>query len=244
MQNDNKYHNGKKTIIKVRDLTKSFLDGKTEVQILKGVNLDVYEGEFVAIMGRSGAGKSTCMYQLSLLDHPTGGKINILGKDTEKMSNSKRSEFRLYQLGYVFQDFSLIPDLSSQENVALPLMQQGFSKSKAMDMAREALESVNLGHRLKNRPSEMSGGEQQRTAIARAICHKPKILFADEPTANLDLANGTNVIETFKRLNKEGLTIVMVTHEEEYGLITDRIIKLTDGKVVGEDINYHNKIQN
>lgn len=219
-------------IISVKNLEKSFVDGKDITKVLKGVNMEIEEGEFVAIMGRSGAGKSTCMYQLSLLDHPTGGQIVIDGHNTENMNSEERTDFRLYKLGYVFQDYSLIPELSAVENVMLPLMMQGISKKDATQRASEALQSVDLGHRLGNLPSEMSGGEQQRTAVARAICHRPRILFADEPTANLDVSSSTRVMEIFRKLNQEGLTIVMVTHEEEYGKLCDRIIRLSDGVVV------------
>jgi putative ABC transport system ATP-binding protein len=172
------------------------------------------------------------MYQLSLLDHPTSGTIILDGKNTEKMDSAERTQFRLYKLGYVFQDYSLIPELSAAENVALPLMQQGVDRKIALARAQEALTSVGLQLKYDNRPSEMSGGEQQRTAIARAICHRPRILFADEPTANLDLQSSGVVIEIFKKLNSEGLTIVMVTHEEEYGKMADRVIRLSDGKVL------------
>lgn len=219
-------------IISVRNLEKSFVDGKETTKVLKGVNMEIEEGEFVAIMGRSGAGKSTCMYQLSLLDHPTGGQIVLDGHNTEHMNSDERTRFRLNRLGYVFQDYSLIPELSAVENVMLPLMMQGVSKKDATERAAEALQSVDLGHRLNNLPSEMSGGEQQRTAVARAICHRPRILFADEPTANLDLGSSERVMEIFRKLNKEGLTIVMVTHEEEYGKLCDRVIRLSDGVVV------------
>ncbi len=208
------------------------MDGKEITKVLKGVDLEVEKGEFVAIMGRSGAGKSTCLYQLSLLDHPTGGQIIIDGRNTEKMDSDDRTNFRLYELGYVFQDYSLIPELSATENVMLPLLMQGVKKTDAIARAEEALRAVDLGHRLGNLPSEMSGGEQQRTAVARAICHRPKILFADEPTANLDVASSERVMEIFRKLNKEGLTIVMVTHEEEYGKLCDRVIRLSDGMVV------------
>lgn len=219
-------------IISVKNLEKSFMDGKEITKVLKGVDLEVEKGEFVAIMGRSGAGKSTCLYQLSLLDHPTGGQIIIDGRNTEKMDSDDRTNFRLYELGYVFQDYSLIPELSATENVMLPLLMQGVKKTDAIARAEEALRAVDLGHRLGNLPSEMSGGEQQRTAVARAICHRPKILFADEPTANLDVASSERVMEIFRKLNKEGLTIVMVTHEEEYGKLCDRVIRLSDGMVV------------
>ena len=219
-------------IISVKKLEKSFMDGKEITKVLKGVDLEVQKGEFVAIMGRSGAGKSTCLYQLSLLDHPTGGQIIIDGRNTEKMDSDDRTNFRLYELGYVFQDYSLIPELSATENVMLPLLMQGVKKADAIARAEEALRAVDLGHRLGNLPSEMSGGEQQRTAVARAICHRPKILFADEPTANLDVASSERVMEIFRKLNKEGLTIVMVTHEEEYGKLCDRVIRLSDGMVV------------
>jgi putative ABC transport system ATP-binding protein len=205
----------KDVIIRCSNLTKTFKDGDKETKVLKGVNIEIKRGEFVAIMGRSGAGKSTCMYQLSLLDHPSGGSIVIEGRNTEKLSAAERSDFRLYELGYVFQDYSLIPELSALENVAVPLMQQGLPFGEAKERAKLALNSVGLDHRLDNLPSEMSGGEQQRTAVARAIAHGPKILFADEPTANLDLENSARVIEIFKKLNSEGLTIVMVTQEDE-----------------------------
>ena len=222
-----------KKIIEAKNLIKSFKDGEKETFVLKGVNLEVYEGEFVAIMGRSGAGKSTCMYQLSLLDEPSSGEIIIEDENTHDMDEYARTEFRLRRLGYVFQDYSLIPELSAVENVAMPQMQQGINFEKAKKNAELALESVGLGNKLSNLPSELSGGEQQRVAVARAIAHKPRILFADEPTANLDLENSAKVIEIFKRLNKDsGITIVMVTHEEEYGKVADRIIRLKDGLVI------------
>lgn len=221
-------------IISVKDLTKSFKDGEKVTQVLKGVDLEIEEGEFVAIMGRSGAGKSTCMYQLSLLDEPTGGEIIINSKDTHNLDETQRGDFRLRVLGYVFQDYSLIPELSAVENVALPLMQSGVSYSLARKRAFESLDQVGLGHRPDNLPSEMSGGEQQRVAIARAIAHKPHILFADEPTANLDTENSDRVMEIFKKLNSEGLTIVMVTHEDEYRKVVDRVITLRDGMVVND----------
>ena len=155
-----------------------------------------------------------------------------MGESTETMNNEERTNFRLYNLGYVFQDYSLIPELTAVENVLLPLMMQGKSDEEANSMAQTALEQVNMGHRLGNKPSELSGGEQQRVSIARAIAHSPRILFADEPTANLDTASSDTVIAIFKKLNKEGLTIVMVTHEDEYIKVVDRVVKMQDGLVI------------
>lgn len=222
-----------KTIIDVKNLTKSFTDGTTISQVLKGIDFEAHEGEFVAIMGRSGAGKSTFLYQVSLLDNPTTGSIKLNGHQTDRMTSSEKTHYRLMELGYVFQDYSLLPELNAVENIMVPLLMQGITNKVARQRAMSALESVNLAHRSGNLPSELSGGEQQRVSIARAITHKPKILFADEPTANLDSYSSRLVMDIFKKLNKEdGLTIVMVTHEEEYGKMADRIVKLSDGLVV------------
>ncbi len=220
-------------IIDIKNITRSFTDGDTITNVLKGIDLTVEKGEFVAIMGRSGAGKSTLLYQMSLLDTPTLGSMKLDGRVVDNFSNSEKTKFRLHELGYVFQDYSLLPELTALENIMVPLLMQGMSKANAAKRAREVLESVNLGHREGNLPSELSGGEQQRVSIARAITHKPKIIFADEPTANLDTFSSRLVMDIFRKLNKEdGLTIVMVTHEEEYGKLADRIIKLSDGLVV------------
>lgn len=220
-------------IIDIKNITKSFTDGDTTTQVLKGIDLSVEKGEFVAIMGRSGAGKSTLLYQMSLLDTPTSGSMKLDGRVVDNFSNSEKTKFRLNELGYVFQDYSLLPELTAVENIMVPLLMQGMSKEQALKRAKEVLTSVNLGHRESNLPSELSGGEQQRVSIARAITHKPKIIFADEPTANLDSFSSRLVMDIFRKLNKEdGLTIVMVTHEEEYGKMADRIIKLSDGLVV------------
>lgn len=220
-------------IIDVHAITKSFIDGNTTTQVLKGIDLLIDEGEFVAIMGRSGAGKSTLLYQLSLLDTPTTGSIALDGKAMDTLSIAEKTKFRLHTLGYVFQDYSLLPELTALENIMVPLLMQGMTKKTAMKRAEEALVSVDLLKRAGNLPSELSGGEQQRVSIARAITHKPKILFADEPTANLDSSSSRLVMDIFKKLNKEdGLTIVMVTHEEDYGKLADRIIRLSDGMIV------------
>lgn len=222
-----------KNIIVAKDLVRSFVNGAVITNVLKGISLSIAEGEFVAIMGRSGAGKSTTLYQLSLLDDPTSGEIFLEGKDTHNLSQDEKTAFRLNRLGYVFQDYSLMSDLTALENVSLPLIMQGKSEEEAFKKAEEALYEVGLAHVMDHLPSALSGGEQQRVSIARAIVHGPKIIFADEPTANLDHASSNTVMEIFKKLNKiKGITIVMVTHEDEYTKIVDRVIKLDDGRIV------------
>lgn len=223
-------------IIQATDIVKTFTEKKVNVSVLRGINFSVKKGEFVAVMGRSGAGKSTLLYQLSLLDVPTSGEIIIDDKNTNLFSDGEKTVFRLHTLGYVFQDYSLLPELTALENVMVPLLMQGVKKQDAIVKARKALLDVGLDDRDKNLPSELSGGEQQRVSIARAITHNPKILFADEPTANLDLTSSHMVMDIFRKLNKEqGITIVMVTHEEDYGKMADRIVKLSDGLVVHDD---------
>jgi putative ABC transport system ATP-binding protein len=218
--------------IKVNNLIKNYDDGKNITRVLKGINLEIKDGEYVAIMGRSGAGKSTLLYQLSLLDVPTGGVIYLRENLVSTLTENQKNNFRLNELGYVFQDYALLPELSSLENVALPLLAQGKSKNEAFIKAKEALEKVGLLGKEKNLPSELSGGQQQRVSIARAVAHKPHILFADEPTANLDSVSGEQIIKLFRELNQAGQTIVMVTHELEYGKMADRIIQLSDGQIV------------
>jgi putative ABC transport system ATP-binding protein len=221
-------------MINVTNLIKSFKDGPVETRVLKGIDLSIGDGEFVAIMGRSGAGKSTLLYQISLLDEPTSGEIRINGKDTHTMTEQEKMVFRLSEFGYVFQDYALLPELTALENVALPLLMQGLSPEAAEAKASEALERVGLGKRLKNLPSQLSGGEQQRVSISRAIAHKPTVLFADEPTANLDRESSTTVMGIFKELHEKGQTIIMVTHEEEYARGAGRVVKIDEGKVLSD----------
>lgn len=221
-------------MIQVKNLHKKYTTKHLETHVLKGIDLEVKDGEFLGIMGKSGAGKSTLMYQISLLDEPTSGEIVLNGVNTESLSTEERTAFRLSTLGYVFQDYALIPELTASENVMIPLLMQGLRREEAEKKALDILDRVGLAHRHGNKPSQLSGGEQQRVSIARAISHEPKILFADEPTANLDSVSGNSVIELFKDLNKKGQTIVMVTHEEEYAKYCDRIVYLEDGKIVRE----------
>lgn len=216
-------------IIKAKNLIKSFKSGDSELVVLKGLDFEVRRGEFVSITGRSGSGKSTLMYQLGLLDRPTSGEIEIEGVKVSGLSDEERTRFRLNELGYVFQDYALLPELTALENVLVPLLMQGLSKFAARDKALYALGKIGLSARLNNLPSQLSGGEQQRVSIARAIAHEPKIIFADEPTANLDAETAQVVLQTFLELNKEGQTIVMVTHEPEYAALTHRTVVLAEG---------------
>lgn len=219
-------------MIETKQLIKTYRNGDIETHVLKGVNFKADKGEWVAIMGRSGAGKSTLMYQMSLLDEPTSGEIIINNHAAHTLDEKQKMKFRLNTFGYVFQDYALLPDLTALENVVVPLLMQGLTPLRAQAKGTEALGRVGLEKRLHNLPSQLSGGEQQRASIARAIAHDPSILFADEPTANLDRLSSKVVMDIFKELHKDGQTIVMVTHEEEYGKLAERIVHLDDGRIV------------
>jgi putative ABC transport system ATP-binding protein len=224
------------SIITAKNITRSFGKEPLISHVLKGVDVTVEEGEFVAIMGKSGAGKSTLMYQISVLDTPSSGELFVDGTDVISLSEKERTLFRLNTLGYVFQDYALVPDLSSRENVMMPLLMRGDVWADASKKADKAIDDVGLAGKYNNLPSELSGGEQQRVAIARAIASSPKIIFADEPTANLDSVSGKQVIELISKLNREtGQTVVMVTHEREYALGADRILHMEDGVIVLEE---------
>ncbi len=226
------------SMIKAEKLVKSYHNGEADFKVLKGLDLEVKAGEFITITGRSGSGKSTLLYQLGLLDHPTSGSVFLDGVNTAELDRIERIQFRLNKLGYIFQDYAILPDLSAVENVMLPLLMQGLDQFQAHAKAAVALERVQMGHRLDNLPSQMSGGEQQRVSIARALAHAPKIMFADEPTANLDSETSEVIMQTFIDLNKAGQTIVMVTHEPEYAEIGHRTITLSDGVIVDTDVNH------
>jgi len=222
-------------MITARNVTRVYPLGKTEVHALRGVSLDIKSGEFVSIMGPSGSGKSTLLHQLGLLDTPTSGEITIDGVDILGLSDIEKIEFRLTQLGYVFQEYAVVLELTALENVCLPLLMTGRERSDCIRVAADLLTKVGLAERLNHYPSEMSGGEQQRVAIARALANSPKILFADEPCANLDSNTSHQILKLFRTLNRDlGQTIVMVVHEIDHGHHADRIIWLKDGLVEKE----------
>lgn len=221
-------------MIRVENLVKEYGEGELKQRVLKDISLKIDSGEFVSIIGPSGAGKSTLMYQISLLDEPTGGQIYLNGRLTADMDQNQKTKVRLFELGYVFQDYALLPELTAIENVALPLLMQGLAKKDAFNYAREALQKLNLGEKLNSLPSKLSGGQQQRVSIARAIAHQPKILFADEPTANLDSENSVLVMEAFIKLHELGQTIIMVTHEMEFARLAKRVVQLRDGRIVSD----------
>lgn len=216
-------------MIKVHDLEKIY-PGKVPTKALKGISFEIENGEFVAIMGRSGSGKSTLLHQLGLIDTPTKGQIFLDNTDVVQLSESEKTRYRLKSLGYVFQEYALIAELTALENVYLPAL--ALEGNHDRERAQEMLELVGLGERLDHYPNELSGGEQQRVAIARALINQPKILFADEPCANLDSISSKIVLELFRKLNRElGQTIVMVTHEPEDEKFVDRVIWMKDGLI-------------
>lgn len=221
-------------MIKAQNITRKYGMGELEVTALDDVTLEIKDGEFVAVVGSSGAGKSTLLYQISLLDEPTSGEIHIGHINASKLDQAEKTKLRLHEFGYVFQDYALLPELTAVENVALPMLMQGLSHAGAIEKATEALSRIGLGEKLYNLPNQLSGGQQQRVSIARAIAHNPHILFADEPTANLDSANGRIVMDAFSELHKQGQTIVMVTHEEEYARRAHRVVTLKDGRIISD----------
>lgn len=222
----------KKKIIELKDVWKIYKMGDVEVKALRGINLVVSEGEFVSIMGPSGSGKSTSVNMVGCLDIPSKGAILLEGQDISKMSESKLAQIRGKKIGFIFQKFNLINTLTAIENVMLPMTFQKVPFEKRYKKAKELLELVELGDRMNHKPNELSGGQQQRVAIARSLANDPEVLLADEPTGNLDSKTGNIVMDFLKNMNKEGKTIIMVTHDEELSKYANRIEYLKDGQII------------
>jgi putative ABC transport system ATP-binding protein len=224
----------KRPVITIKDVTKTYHLGEYDVHALNGVSTEIYEGEFVAIMGPSGSGKSTMMNVLGALDTPTSGTYILAGSDASQMSDDELAEIRNTKIGFVFQNFNLLPRTPAIQQVELPLIYAGKSQRKMK--AAAALELVGLGDRMDHRPSELSGGQQQRVAIARALVNEPAIILADEPTGNLDSKSGVEIIQILQNLNREqGITIICVTHDPWIARHTNRVLRLSDGKIVGDE---------
>ena len=222
-------------ILELEHVYKDYIQGKMSVHILKDISLSVEEGEYLAIMGPSGSGKTTLMNIIGCLDKPTSGSYHLNGKDVLNYSDNELSDTRLYNIGFVFQSFHLLPKQTALENVYLPLIYAGISKKERIERATEALERVGLGDRLHFKPTQLSGGQQQRVAIARAIVNHPTILLADEPTGALDSSSGEQVMELFQKLNDEGITIIMITHDAEIASHAKRQAIIRDGILTGRE---------
>ncbi|MFR5356382.1 MAG: ABC transporter ATP-binding protein [Clostridia bacterium] len=224
-------------LIRVRDLCKVYNPGENEVRALDHVDLSIDKGELVGIIGHSGSGKSTLMNMLGCLDVPTSGNYYLNGKDVSNMTDDELSDVRNVEIGFIFQGFNLIPNLTAKENVELPLIYRGVSKKEREDLAVESLKAVGLEHRLDHKPSEMSGGQQQRVAIARAIATRPPVILADEPTGNLDSRSTQEIMEVLKELHRSGRTVILITHDDEIAAQVNRVIRIKDGKVEADFLN-------
>ena len=218
-------------IIKLEEIKKDYYMGNQAITVLKGITLDIFKNEYVALMGPSGSGKSTLMNILGCLDSPTGGKYILNGKDVSKMLDDELAEVRNSEIGFVFQQFNLLPRLTAAENVALPLIYAGVSKKVRIERALEALDKVGLADRSHHKSNELSGGQIQRVAIARALVNNPAILLADEPTGNLDSKTSVEVMEIFGKIRAAGNTVILVTHEEDIAAYAHRVVRLRDGLV-------------
>ena len=219
-------------VVHLDNVVKTYSMGESEVHALRGISFQIEQGEFLSIMGPSGSGKSTCMNMIGCLDRPTSGIVEINGKETAKMTEKELAVLRNQTVGFVFQQYHLIPSMNVLENVMLPLKYAHVEKAERVERAEEALEAVGLGERMKHRPHELSGGQKQRVAIARAMITRPKILLADEPTGALDSTTGKQVMELFKTINQEqGTTIIIVTHDPRIGESTKRCLRILDGQI-------------
>jgi len=229
-------------MIVMKDVTKIYEMGSAQIFALNGVNLEVEDGDFLAVMGPSGSGKSTLLYTIGALLTPTKGNVTINGKSIYKMKPRQRAKFRRENIGFIFQTFELIPYLTALENVMLPLYLSGVAISKHEDIAEEALRKVGLAHRALHKPTELSGGEQQRVSIARGIVNNPRILLADEPTGNLDQKTGKEIIQLLHKLNdRDELTVIMVTHDPEKACFSNMVLQMIDGRVVEDEQRTYRK---
>lgn len=225
------------SVIHLEDIRKSYFIGKNELPVLKGINMDILKNEYVALMGPSGSGKSTLMNMLGCLDTPTQGRYVLSGHDVSKMEDDALARVRNKEIGFVFQQFNLMPRLSALENVAVPLIYAGVNKKDREDKARYMLERVGLGERYKHRPNELSGGQCQRVAIARALVNDPSLILADEPTGNLDTKTSIEIMDIFGKIHASGNTVVLVTHEEDIAAHARRVVRLRDGLIESDRLN-------
>ena len=229
------------TLIEIKDMCKIYNPGENEVRALDGVDLKICENEFVAIIGHSGSGKSTLMNMLGCLDVPTSGTYLLHNVDVSDMEDDELSDVRNREIGFIFQGFNLIQNLTALENVELPLVYRGVNKKERRELSVKSLEKVGLAHRMTHQPAEMSGGQQQRVAIARAIAQAPPIILADEPTGNLDSNSTKEIMQILRELHKEGRTVILITHDNEIADQADRVIRISDGKIVADTIKGEEK---
>lgn len=229
-------------IIHLDNISKSYYLGKQELQVLKGINLDIFKNEYVALMGPSGSGKSTLMNILGCLDTPTGGRYILNGKDVSRMPDNDLAEVRNKEIGFVFQQFNLLPRLTAAENVALPLIYSGIGKNERRERAMEVLSKVKLADRSTHKPNELSGGQCQRVAIARALINNPSIILADEPTGNLDSKTSHEIMDILGKIHDDGNTVILVTHEEDISGFAHRVVRLRDGTIESDKVNAHPSI--
>ena len=224
-------------LVEVKDICKVYNPGENEVRALDHVSLSIEKGEFVAIIGQSGSGKSTLMNMLGCLDVPTSGKYYLNGRDVSTLTDDEQSDIRNREIGFIFQGFNLISNLTAQENVELPLIYRGVPRKERNRLAVESLKMVGLSHRMDHKPNEMSGGQQQRVAIARAIAARPPVILADEPTGNLDSASSREILQILKKLYKGGRTVILITHDNGIAAQAKRVIRILDGRIESDTMN-------
>jgi len=224
-------------VISINDIAKHYQVGTQQVQAIRSISIDIYKNEYVALMGPSGSGKSTLMNILGCLDTPTRGEYFLAGQDVSKLQDNQLAEIRNSEIGFVFQTFNLLPRSTALENVMLPLIYAGYSKSERIEKATASLKDVHLSDRMDHRPNELSGGQRQRVAVARALVNKPSIILADEPTGNLDSKTSVEIMGLFEEIHAAGNTVIIVTHEEDIAQHCHRIVRLIDGEVASDTIN-------